>query len=448
MTEPAAPAPPAPLSTDDLADSDPAARVSAPAVQGGFSPDGAWWWDGTGWVPTITPDGRWRWDGRAWRIHRPLDLANSEAAQADLLATVDDLFAQAGALASHRRMEWAVPADLFPLLQALDAATVTMNTRRGREKQQAQAQLHAIAADLGRRIMSGAPPEVGALLDLARRHIAVANSLAAASAALAEAQGQHDAAVAAAAAALRAAEQARSEAVAAARAAVDEADRERSAALADLRSKVKLLRAPGPGAEVGRFGAVILYERVIDTPEGRGVLVGASASVLAVEELFASKRGLVNSLLALGGYGGQLLAEADWAWPGHAFLVLETVGLASVVPVGADDLEAARSFAASVVSAAAAAGAAAGHSAAALAAAEAELARASADQKPVTAARAKLAKVEGDAKLAGPVEAARSALEKATGDMAAVEAARVKLAAAGRAALEPPAPLGGAVAAT
>ena len=33
----------------------------------GFSPDGAWWWDGTRWVSAHSPDGRWKWDGIRWR---------------------------------------------------------------------------------------------------------------------------------------------------------------------------------------------------------------------------------------------------------------------------------------------------------------------------------------------------------------------------------------------
>jgi hypothetical protein len=439
MTEPAAtiPAPPA--------DPDAAATAAAPSVQGRFSPDGAWWWDGASWVPTITPDGRWRWDGRSWQLHRHLDLANPEAAQADLVATAEDLFAQAGAIASQRRMEWAVPPDLFPVLQALDAATVTMNARRGRDKQQAQAQVHAIAADLGRRISSGAPPEVGALLDLARRQIAVANSLAAGRAELASAQAEHEAEVAAARTALETAERARSEAIATAQAEVDEAERQRAVGLAGLRSKVKLLRAPGPGAELGRYAGVALFERVVDTPEGRGLVAGARASVATVEELFAKQRSLVDRLTAIGGYGGQLLAEADWTWPGHAFLVVESGSLASVVPVGAEELEGARSFAASVNAASEAATAAAAAAGAARAEAEAELAKASADSRALTAARARRQKVEADPKLAGAVESARAAAEKAAANVGSLEAARAKLAAAGRAALEAPAPLGGAI---
>lgn len=31
-----------------------------------YSPEGAWWWSGERWMPTLSPDGRWRWDGRAW----------------------------------------------------------------------------------------------------------------------------------------------------------------------------------------------------------------------------------------------------------------------------------------------------------------------------------------------------------------------------------------------
>jgi trimeric autotransporter adhesin len=437
MTEPAATVP------VPSAASAAATEAAASPVQGGFSPDAAWWWDGTQWVPTVTPDGRWRWDGRGWQMHRHLDLANPEAAQADLLATADDLFAQAGALASQRRMEWAVPPDLFPVLDALDAATVTMNARRGRDKEQARAQVHAIAADLGRRITGGAPPEVGALLDLARRHNGIANSLAAAQSDLAAAQADHDAAVSAAAATLEAAERARSEAIAAVQAEVGEAERARSVALAGQRSKVKLLRAPGAGAELGRYAGLALFERVIDTPEGRALVAGSKASVQTVEELFAGRRELVARLQALGGYGGQLLSEADWTWPGHHFLVIESGSFASVVPVSVEEVGAAHAFAANVNAASSAASAATLASAADLAQAEAELAEASAEGQALSTARARLRKVEADPKLTGAVEAARSAAARASANTARIEAAREKLAAAGRAALETPAPLAG-----
>jgi hypothetical protein len=40
-----------------------------------FSPDSAWWWSGTDWMPTVSPDGRWRWTGDQWmpqsRVQRP-----------------------------------------------------------------------------------------------------------------------------------------------------------------------------------------------------------------------------------------------------------------------------------------------------------------------------------------------------------------------------------------
>lgn len=31
-----------------------------------FSEDGAWWWSGSQWLPTVTSDGRWRWNGFVW----------------------------------------------------------------------------------------------------------------------------------------------------------------------------------------------------------------------------------------------------------------------------------------------------------------------------------------------------------------------------------------------
>ncbi len=32
-----------------------------------LSPDGRYYWAGTGWAPTLSPSGRWLWDGKQWR---------------------------------------------------------------------------------------------------------------------------------------------------------------------------------------------------------------------------------------------------------------------------------------------------------------------------------------------------------------------------------------------
>jgi len=39
----------------------------AKANAGRLSDDGAWYWDGQQWRPTLSEDGRWRWDGEQWR---------------------------------------------------------------------------------------------------------------------------------------------------------------------------------------------------------------------------------------------------------------------------------------------------------------------------------------------------------------------------------------------
>ncbi len=335
-----------------------------------------------------------------------------------------------------------MPHELQPVIEALDAATAEMNRRRGRDREQASAQVHAIAADLGRRITAGAPPEVIGLIDLARRQAAIADSLAAAQGELERAQSAHQAAVDQARAGLNAAERARADAISAARGALDEAERSAAEALAGHRARVKALRAPGPGAEIARFGAVVLFERVIDTPEGRGLAAGARAAVVRVEQLFDEHRDLVDGLAELGGYAGRLMSEADWMWPGHHFLLVETPTVTSLVPVAADEVEVARQFAGMVEATATAATAARAAARQALAAAEAELRSAGAgSEKAVAAARARLAKVEADPKLQGAVTAAQAALDRVLADTGSMTAARESLAHAGRLALEPPPPL-------
>ena len=433
-----------PLDPNATAAAPAAASPAAPpsSAPGAFSPDGAWYWDGAAWVPTLTPDARWRWDGRAWQLVRPIDTANPDAAQADLTATADDLFAQAGVVASQRRMEWPVPQDLYPVLQALDAAQVQLQAaRKDRDRAAISAQVRAIAADLGRRITTGAPADVQALLDTARAQIAAANILATAQAALAKAQTDFETHQREAQARAQAAEAARNEAIAPKQAALQQAEQAHAAALEAARQKVRSLRAPGPGAEVGRFGGVVLYENQIETPDGRGATSGARASVLTVEELFAKHRHLVDVLAALGGPSGELVADADWRRPGESLLLVETPTVVSVVPAAAEHLDAVRAFAERFADAAARAEAAAPARTAALAEAEKELRSVAADTAAGEAARAELERVEGDAALQRAISEARSEAELAAADTGPVEAARARLAEAAAAALTAPAPL-------
>jgi hypothetical protein len=48
-------------------------------MTGQLSPDGAHYWDGRQWLPSVSADGRWQWDGTQW-------LARSAAAQRGPLA--------------------------------------------------------------------------------------------------------------------------------------------------------------------------------------------------------------------------------------------------------------------------------------------------------------------------------------------------------------------------
>ena len=45
--------------------------MSQTTAQPHHSPDGAWWWSGTGWLPAWSTDGAWWFDGTFWRPIRP-----------------------------------------------------------------------------------------------------------------------------------------------------------------------------------------------------------------------------------------------------------------------------------------------------------------------------------------------------------------------------------------
>jgi hypothetical protein len=35
-------------------------------MQGRYSADGFWWWDGASWKPAYSRDRLWRWNGQTW----------------------------------------------------------------------------------------------------------------------------------------------------------------------------------------------------------------------------------------------------------------------------------------------------------------------------------------------------------------------------------------------
>src|SRR4029077_9970819 len=43
-----------------------AAPIPAGPAPGRYSPDGFWWWDGSGWKPAYSQDRLWRWNGQTW----------------------------------------------------------------------------------------------------------------------------------------------------------------------------------------------------------------------------------------------------------------------------------------------------------------------------------------------------------------------------------------------
>jgi hypothetical protein len=47
-----------------------------------LSPDGRYYWGGTGWLPTLSPSGQWLWDGTRWRPVQALPSPQTAAISA------------------------------------------------------------------------------------------------------------------------------------------------------------------------------------------------------------------------------------------------------------------------------------------------------------------------------------------------------------------------------
>ncbi|MEV0716786.1 hypothetical protein [Asanoa sp. NPDC050611] len=215
---------------------------------------------------------------------------------------------------------------------------------------------------------------------------------------------------------LREAEKARNDAIRNAQRSLRSAERAHAKQVRQAQSALSEVTNPD-GKRIGSYGGVKLHELAVHTPNGRGDLIGASATVDTAGNLVLSKRPTLTRMAAGGLLLGPLGALGSLAFQKtkkhdarELYLLIETPDLASVVKCPADEGLKARSFAAKINTAAKQAEAIAAARPGQIQEARKTLASAEADTAAVESARAELAQVEGDTVLSEHVEVAQARL--------------------------------------
>lgn len=184
------------------------------------------------------------------------------------------------------------------------------------------------------------------------------------------------------------------------------------------RAQLTLAQLVDPdGKKLGSYGGMALYERAIRTPNGRGSLIGTSATVdtagnLAVTNGPTLTRMAAGGLLLgpLGMLGSLAFQKTKKYDVRELYLLVETAELSSVVKCPADDGMKARSFAAKINTAAKQAEAIEAARPQQIQEAQKALAAAQAETGAVESARGELARVEADPVLADRVAVAQARL--------------------------------------
>jgi hypothetical protein len=438
-----------------------AEHPAAPAL----SADGKWWWDGERWLSALSEDGLWRWDGARWQPAVELDGSDPEALLEALDRVVDAGYAEAGELLAVRAHEWrpanpeledlvARAAPLAARLAAVDSHLAGLDSGGSRpsirsllglnereeletEAQRLEAELHPLAALIGRMAPVPSVREADEILAPTRRLDARVIELSEAVSHLRERALAREGSVAEARAALAAATAAREARLAELEDAVGARQDEHARAVAELTQALRRLRMPGAGAPLRTLGGITLYENRVDTPDGRGPVLDAVAAVGTAEELAAQHPDVVAELWLVEAEGAAALHDALATGSADRFLLVITSSVKSVAPV--TDLGAAEALAAQLgeLSAAAREGRPAWKRQ--VRAAEAALEAALADTTAVEQATAELERAREDPELLAPVREAEARLRREEAGGPEDAAARSRVAELVEELLRPPA---------
>lgn len=341
-----------------------------------LSADGRWWWDGHWWVAAESADGLWHWDGNEWWTSVPLSEADPAelASSLDLLA--DERYLEAGAMLAHRRREWRPSEELGPLVDDAHA--------RLRRHEAVEARLSRIEGQLSQGLsgilawLTGGPVEArrlrterdnlqeglrAPLIQLAERanrptlkeadeilagafHLRQrARALASAVEALESARQQHADQLAAAEADVMSAEEQLLKAVQAAEQEIENATAAQLHVVEAVREELGRARIGDRGEQLASFDSVQLYERWIETPDGRGPVEGSQAIIDTAPGLWKAQRPLLCRLLEMDSAGARSFHEAESSGTKSLFLLVITDLVKSIVPCPSGEEEAALQFA-------------------------------------------------------------------------------------------------------
>ena len=433
-----------------------------------LSADGNWWWDGERWAPALSDDGLWRWDGSAWHLVAEVDTTDPGALAEGLDRLVDDRFAEAGHLLALRAHEWrprdpelaqlvarAAPlaarlAALDSQLAGLDVGGGALNLRHllgGGERGQleaaardVEAELGPLASLIGRMAPQPSLKEADEILVPARRLAERVLELTEAVAVERRLAAEREAEVAESRRRREDARTTRENALGELEEQVRMREAEHGRALEDLERALRTVRVPLPGAVLARFADVTLYESRLDTPDGRGPLLGAKATVGTAAELWQAEREVINRLGLLEGAHIRHFHDALSAGGEESFLLITTSHARSVIPIPAGSEAEARGFALELSQAAKEARRHWAGWEAQVKAAESALQAAMADTAGIDEARAALERAAADPELSRGVAEAEAEVQRQSKPNSEQEAARQRVEAIAEHLLEVPPP--------
>lgn len=449
-----------------------AAIPSTHPANADLSADERWWWNGEEWVTATSQDGLWRWDGSEWRQAREFPESDPGEIASRVQDLADDHFAAAGHILVHRFGHW-VPGptlgeavrraeELGSELAALERELTRVETqaghgltaviarlsglddersRLGRQRHQLRDELRAVEVEIGRRAPDQVLVEAEDDLSTARQMRRLADEIASARAGHVAAETEWRGRVAAAEEELRLAQARRERALAGARAELSRAEAEWQENVSSAWRDLARARMPGPGVELAHIDDLVLYERAVVTPQGRGRVADIEARIAPVADLRAQLGDELDEMFEMEASGVGVFHEALAGDDSTPFLFVRAGGLRALVPI-AQRPEVGRDMLKRIKAASASAREGSARRRESINQLEAARARAVQDRTDIESASKALTKAERDPSLLRPVEAANEAVERARAQTDERDSAWQRLQDALTPIRTPPAPLG------
>src|SRR5579859_4550897 len=342
-----------------------AAIPSAHPANSDLSADARWWWNGDEWIPATSADGLWSWDGSAWRPAKEFPESDPGEIASRIQELASDHFAAAGHILVHRAGQWIPgPAlgeavrqaeELTAELATVERELVRVDTQAGHGLTAVIARLSGLEEERNRlvrqrehlhgelraatiRIGQGAPERVLKEADedlaTARRLQQLGEGIASAQAAHVAAEAEWRGRVAAAQEELRITQARREQVLAGVRADLSRAEAEWRERVRQAWRELARSRMPGPGPEVARLGDLVLHERALVTPNGRGRVAEAETRIAPALELCSHLGEELDEMLELEVTGASAFHDALSEDESEPFLFVRAGSLRVLVPIG------------------------------------------------------------------------------------------------------------------